>query len=78
MVILNEKKKNNMSYLSMLELKLVVNKMVISMMNKMVKNVDKKKEWETQEEILKKREEKLKKDYKLNASKKLLPEFRRK
>ena len=64
-------------YISMLELKLVANLMAVSMMNEMIKNEDKKKENETEEEIAKKSEEELKQDCELNAAKRLLPAFRK-
>ena len=64
-------------YLSMLELKLVANNMAISIMNEMIKNEDKKKENETEEEIKNKSIEELKQDCELNASKRMLPRFRR-
>lgn len=63
-------------YLSMLELKLVANNMAISIMNEMIKNEDKKKENETEEEIKNKSIEEVKQDCELNASKRMLPKFR--
>lgn len=63
-------------YLSMLELKLVANNMAISIMNEMIKNEDKKKENETEEEIKNKSIEELKQDCELNATKRMLPKFR--
>lgn len=65
-------------YLSMLELKLVANNMAISIMNEMIKNEDKKKGNETEEEIKNKSIEELKQDCELNASKRMLPRFREK
>ena len=61
----------------MLELKLVANNMAISLMNEMIKNEDKKKENETEEEIKNKSIEELKQDCELNASKRMLPRFRK-
>ena len=75
---LNETKEGNTTwYLSMLELKLVANNMAISLMNEMIKNEDKKKENETEEEIKNKSIEELKQDCELNASKRMLPRFRK-
>ena len=75
---LNETKDGNTTwYLSMLELKLVANNMAISLMNEMIKNEDKKKENETEEEIKNKSIEELKQDCELNASKRMLPRFRK-
>ena len=65
-------------YLSMLELKLIANDMAISIMNEMINNEDKKKEKETEEDIKKKSEEEIKQDCELNASKRLIPNFREK
>ena len=65
-------------YLSMLDLKLIANGMVISLMNEMINNEDKKLENETDEDVAKKSEEKIKQDCELNASKRLLKEFRKK
>lgn len=65
-------------YLSMLDLKLVANNMAISIMNEMIKNEDKKNENETEEEIKKKSDEQIKQDCELNASKRLIPNFRKK
>ena len=74
---LKETKDGNTTwYLSMLELKLVANNMAISLMNEMIKNEDKKKENETEEEIKNKSIEELKQDCELNASKRMLPRFR--
>ena len=64
-------------YISMLELKLVANKMAISIMNEMMKNEDKKKENETEEEIKNKSIEEVKQDCELNASKRMIPRFRK-
>ena len=63
-------------YLSMLELKLVANRMAVSIMNEMIKNEDRMKENETEADILNKSEEDIKQDCELNASKRLLPKFR--
>lgn len=63
-------------YLSILELKLVANNMAISIMNEMIKNGDKKKDNETEEEIAHKSIEEVKQDCELNASKRILPKFR--
>ena len=59
----------------MLELKSIANNMAKSIMNEMIKNEDKKKENETEEEIKNKSIEKLKQDSELNASKRMLPRF---
>lgn len=64
-------------YLSMLELKLIANNMAVSMMNEMINNEDKKKEKETEENIKKKSDEEIKQDCELNASKRLIPNFRK-
>ena len=61
----------------MLELKLVANKMAISIISEMIKNEDKRKENETEEDVIKKSEEEIKQDCELNASKRLLPKFRK-
>ena len=75
---LKETKDGNTTwYLSMLELKLVANNMAISLMNEKIKNEDKKKENETEEEIENKSIEELKQDCELNASKRMLPRFRK-
>lgn len=76
---LNQKKDGKTTwYVAMLELKLVANLMAVSIMSEMIKNEDKKKGNETDEEIEKKSEEKLKQDCELNASKRLLPKVREK
>ena len=76
---LNETKEGKTTwYLSMLDLKLVANNMAISIMNEMINNEDKKKENETEEDIKKKIEEEIKQDCELNASKRLIPNFRKK
>ena len=49
-------------YLSILEMKLVANDMAISMMSEMIRNEDRKKENETEEEIEKKSIEEIKQD----------------
>lgn len=64
-------------YLSMLEMKLIANNMAVSMMNEMINNEDKKKGKETVEDIKKKSEEQIKQDCELNASKRLIPNFRK-
>lgn len=64
-------------YIAMLELKLVAKQMAISLMSEIIKNEDKKIENETDEEVAKKSDDKLKQDCELNASKRLLPEFRK-
>ncbi len=64
-------------YLSMLDLKIVANGMAISLMSEMINNGDKKLPGETEEDIKKKSEEKIKQDCELNASKRLLPEVRK-
>ena len=75
---LNETKEGKTTwYLSMLELKLVANNMAISIMNEMIKNEDKKKENETEEEIKNKSIEELKQDCEMNASKRMIPRFRK-
>ena len=75
---LNETKEGKTTwYLSMLELKLIANNMAISIMNEMIKNEDKKKENETEEDIKKKSDEEIKQDCELNASKRLIPNFRK-
>lgn len=75
---LNETKEGKKTwYLSMLELKLIANNMAVSIMNEMIKNEDKKKENETEEEIKNKSIEELKQDCELNASKRILPRFRK-
>lgn len=64
-------------YLSMLDMKLVANKMAISIMSEMINNEDRKKEGETEEDVAKKSTEEIKQDCELNASKRLLPNFRK-
>ena len=64
-------------YISMLELKLVAHNMAISIMNEMIKNEDKKNENETEEEIKNKSIEGFKQDCELNASKRMIPRFRK-
>lgn len=63
-------------YLSMLEMKLVANQMAVSIMNEMIKNEDKKKEKETEEDVKNKSEEEVKQDCELNATKRILNKFR--
>lgn len=65
-------------YISILEMKLVANSMAVSIMNEMIKNKDKKKENETDEDVEKKSEEEIKQDCEINATKRLLPKFREK
>ena len=62
----------------MLELKLVANNMAVSIINEMIQNEDKGKENETEEEIAQKSAEEIKQDCELNASKRMLPRFRKK
>lgn len=64
-------------YLSMLDLKLVGNNMAIPIMGEMINNEDKKKGKETDEDVKKKSEEQIKQDCELNASKRLIPNFRK-
>ena len=65
-------------YIAMLELKLVANSMAISLMSEMIKNEDKKKENETEDDIKSKNADEIKQDCELNASKRLLPNFKKK
>lgn len=60
----------------MLELKLVANRMAVSIMNEMIKNQDRMKEKETEEDVINKSEEEIKQDCELNASKRLIPKLR--
>lgn len=69
---------NTTWYISILELKLIANSMAISIMNEMIKNEDKNKGNETEEEIKNKSIEEIKQDCELNASKRMLPRFREK
>lgn len=46
----------------MLEFKLIANKMAVSIMSEMIRNEDKKKENETEEDIKKKSDEEIKQD----------------
>lgn len=64
-------------YVAMLEMKLIANEMAVSWMSEMIKNEDKKKENESEEEVNKKTEEELKQDCEINAAKRLLPRFRK-
>lgn len=74
---LNETKDGKTTwYLSMLELKLVANNMAVSIMNEMINNDDKRKEKETLEDVKNKSEEQIKQDCELNASKRLITNFR--
>ena len=63
-------------YLSMLEMKLIAKGMAISIMSEMINNEDKKIGKETEEEIEKKSEEKIKQDCEINASKRLIKKFK--
>ena len=63
-------------YLSMLEMKLVAKGMAISLMSEMINNEDKKVGEETEEDVAKKSEEKIKQDCEINASKRILKKFR--
>ena len=75
---LNETKEGKTTwFLSMLELKLVSNNKAVSMMSEMIKNEDKKGENETEEEIKNKSKEQIKQDCELNASKRMIPRFRK-
>lgn len=65
-------------YLSMLELKLVANQMAVSLMSEMIKNEDRKKGNETDEEIEKKSKEEIKQDCEINAAKRLMKKFKKK
>ena len=60
----------------MLELKLIANNMAVSIMNEMIKNEDRKKENETEEDVENKSAEEIKQDCELNASKRLIPKFK--
>ena len=62
--------------ISMLDMKLVVNDMAISLKNEMIRNKDMKNENETEEDVAKKSEEKRKQDCELNASKRLIKNFK--
>lgn len=64
-------------YVAMLEMKLVANEMAIPWMSEMIKNEDKKRGNESEEEVKQKTEEELKQDCELNATKRLLPRFRK-
>ena len=61
----------------MLELKLVANRMAVSIMNEMIKNQDRMNENETEEDVINKSEEVIKQDCELNASKRLIPKLRK-
>lgn len=75
---LNETKEGRtIWYLSMLDLKLVANKMAISIMSEMINNEDKKKTGETDIDVKNKNVEEIKQDCELNASKRLISSFRR-
>lgn len=75
---LNETKEGKTTwYLSMLDLKLVANKMAISIMSEMINNEDKKKTGETDIDVKNKSVEEIKQDCELNASKRLIPSFRK-
>ncbi len=64
-------------YLSMLDLKMIANGMAISVMNEMINNEDKKLENETEKDVAKKSEEKIKQDCEINAAKRLLKKLRK-
>lgn len=64
-------------YLAMLDIKIVANGAAISLMNEMINNEDKKLPGETEKDVEKKSEEKIKQDCELNASKRILPEIRK-
>ena len=72
-----EKEGKTTWYISMLELKLVANSMAVSLMNEMIKNDDKLKANETEKNYRFKSEDEVKQDCELNATKRLLPQFRR-
>lgn len=72
-----EKEGKTTWYISMLELKLVANSMAVSLMNEMIKNEDRLKANETEKNYRFKSEEEVKQDCELNATKRLLPQFRR-
>ena len=61
----------------MLELKLIANKMAVSIISEMIKNEDRRKENETEEDVINKSEEEIKQDCEINASKRLIPNFRK-
>ena len=61
----------------MLELKLIANKMAVSIISEMIKNEDRRKETETEEDVINKSEEEIKQDCEINASKRLIPNFRK-
>lgn len=61
----------------MLDLKLVANGMAVSIMHEMINNEDKKGENETEKDVARKSEEKIKQDCEINASKRLLKELRK-
>ena len=64
-------------YISMLEMKIVANSIAVSLMSEMIRNEDKKKENETEEEIENKSIEEVKQDCELNAAKRMIPRFRK-
>ena len=64
-------------YVAMLEMKLVAKEMAIQLMSEMIKNEDKKRKNESEEEIERKTEEEIKQDCEINAAKRLLPKFRK-
>lgn len=64
-------------YLSMLDMKLVANQMAIPIMSEMINNEDRKKDGETDADLKNKSPEEIKQDCELNASKRLLPNFRK-
>ena len=58
-------------------MKLVAKEMAVPLMSEMIKNEDKKKKNESEEEIERKTEEEIKQDCEINAAKRLLPKFRK-
>ena len=63
-------------YIAMLELKIISHGMAVSLMSEMIKNEDKKKENETEKDIERKSEEEIKQDCEINATKRLIKNFR--
>ena len=64
-------------YVAILEMKLVAKEMAVPLMSEMIKNEDKKKKNESEQEIERKTEEEIKQDCEINAAKRLLPKFRK-
>lgn len=60
----------------MLELKLIANKMAVSIISEMIRNEDKRNGNETDEDIKNKNADEIKQDCELNASRRLIPKFR--